>query len=147
MLLTTIQAKEVYTMINTKGIIWPNKQALKYKKRHIKKAYNRISKYARKITKKRYKLYPFWCTYTNIGINNIEESQIKLTLDVPDDFVLLSNYDKWIEYLDTSESDSSTQCWKGYSKLLFDVSSCKRIQAIIPFIKKEWIIATECKLI
>ncbi len=37
----------------------------------------------------------------------------------------------------------NTQFWKDYNESLFDISSCKRIQAIIPFIKKEWIIAKE----
>lgn len=143
MLLTTIQDAAVHRIINDKGIVWPNKQSLKNEKKHIKKAYKRIAKYARKVTKKKYKVYPFWCTYTDLGINTVDEGQLKLTLEVPEEYILLSNYDKWVEYLDYSESQLSTQFWKRFSKLLFDTSSCERIQANVPCIKKEWITKTE----
>ena len=139
MILETIQSEKVYNTLCNKGIVWPRKRELKYKKSHIKKAYKRIAKYARKVTKKIYKTYPFWCSCTDIGINNAGKNQIKLILNVPDDFVLLSNYDKWVEYLDYSKDNSSNQFWKSYVSELFEVKSCKRIQAVIPYIKKEWI--------
>lgn len=115
---------------------------MKYKLKHIKKAYRRIARYASEKKKEQYKTYPFWCSYTDIGINCIAKGEIKLTLNVPDNYVLLSNYDIWVEYLDYSENDMS-KFRESYVDQLFEVESCKRIQSVIPYIKKEWVIGIQ----
>lgn len=144
MKLVTIQRKEFYDELVKKGIARAGKERVKKQGKSVKKLYDRLTKYAHKEVSKEYKKYPIWCTFTKTSVENLEEGKIKIYLEVPDELVLLSYYDEWVSFRDYWSDNMTEEYWNKEFDNIFNVTDySKRIQAIIPYVKKEWVINTE----
>ncbi|HAS41904.1 MAG TPA: hypothetical protein DCS93_15595 [Microscillaceae bacterium] len=77
-----------------------------------------------------------------------EEGVRLLTVDCPDDLVLLTNYSVWNEILDVLVETEATAIEADLTKKLYTLPQAEtmdggNIQATIPFLKKEWVVETE----
>ena len=94
----------------------------------------------------------------NIGMHKYSDNQAMIKMDVPDDLVLLSNFEDWnscLNYDYIGETEEDTEGFYGWCdmlkgddhnqmvtdswKCIFQVDHAKYIQAIIPYIDKKWI--------
>lgn len=140
MKLTTIQSESVYDTLLEKEIVFVDKSYIECKKKHYIKAYKRMLRYAKQNVSKEFKTYPFWCSFNKTSVNSIGRGSIKLVLNVPEELVLLSNYDKWVEYLDYSKADLWGKLWRESRNEILAVDGKEiSIQAIIPYIKSSWV--------
>jgi len=77
-----------------------------------------------------------------------EEGAQLLTVDCPDELVLLTNYGAWNEILDVFIETAATTIKANLTKKLYTLPNANtmtsgNIQATMPFLKKEWIVETE----
>lgn len=145
MKLFTHQSKEFISDLMKNKIIYNNGNIMNTKE-HIKYCYEMITNYAKDNISKEFTTFPIWCWY-KIESANINKG-IKIELNVPDNLVLLSDYYDWggsvIPYADsylynTKDLESKNNMIKAFN-ICVDPSKLRGdIQAIIPYIKLEWI--------
>mgnify|MGYP001059113006 CR=1 FL=1 len=154
MKLFTHQSKEFVNSLLRDGFIKNNGSVMRDEK-HIKYAYERLVKYARYNVSDEFVGFPIWCWYK---IETAYENDgIKIELDVPDELALLTDYYDWgggvLYYAELylngiNEIEGETLTAK--ESMERDFSNCvnqnmlrEDIQAIIPYIKLEWVTNVE----
>lgn len=148
MRLTTVQNEEIYEQVMSKGIACVDEKYMQFRSPHIRKAYIEITKIAKKHISKEFDKFPFWCSYNEKYYTNLYDNQVRIVLEVPEEYVLLSDYDKWVEYVDTlvgRRGDFLGLLRQEYYREIFNLEKALSIQAIIPYIKKEWVIDVQRK--
>ena len=73
----------------------------------------------------------------------LPKGSVILELEVPNDIPLLTNFYEWVGRLEEESGDievaeDRVQIWSG----ILDVSTCYEIQAVLPYIKEDWIIGS-----
>lgn len=73
----------------------------------------------------------------------LPKGSVILELEVPDDIPLLTNFYEWVSRLEEESGEiefvaDRALIWEG----ILDVSNCCEIQAVLPYIKKDWVIGS-----
>lgn len=148
----THQPKEFIESLLNNGIIYTDEVYLDKRPRYFKFAYNILLSNLDSDKKKLFTHYPIWCWYKIES--GIENDGIKIKLDVPDDMVVLMDYYDWgggalyyseiflNELLSTPpriKPGDFTRIEDNIKNSLNIDIMRNDIQAIIPYIKLEWI--------
>lgn len=148
MKLFTHQSKDFIKELLKEGFI-ENNGTLMRPDPDVKFCYDKLLAYARENVSKEFNKYPIWCWYKidQASINN----GIKIELEVPEELVLLTDYYDWGGgVLFYAESYFYAKNERDKQELLEiierDFKNClnkdmfrEDIQAIIPYIKLEWV--------
>lgn len=152
MILWTFQNERVVDIINNNGI-----HVLTWEQLKLFSPYTHVWQFYKDLSNRlKYNNAPIWTFYTYDGeaIANANEFKkhcyhnngVLLNLDVPDDFVSLTSYFDWSDYIFYSEEllYRDTEKNRSMKKLswenTFKINDADRIQALIPYIKKEWVV-------
>ena len=166
MILWTVQHREAYLNMTRSGVLRADKEYI-FAKEYLLSAYDWMSQQMReRISEPPHGVeYPVWLWHTwedrrkrpdmrGSGYAAPGTPIVLLTVDVPDEMVLLSDFDRWHavlnrDYLATDESDdyphSPEEMYESWNRI-FDVSSanpyyssCLSIQATVWEVREEWV--------
>lgn len=149
MKLFTNQSRDFVIDLANNGFI-KNNGTLFRNESYVRNAYDELLKYVNGNIKNIFNDYPIWCWYKIDEA--IPNDGIRIELEVPDDMVILMDYYDWgggvlyhskvyLDKLRLGEPTKSVMC-----KIIQDIENSLNpdifrddIQAIIPYIKLEWV--------